>query len=89
MSPTIEVSDSLRILIAASFEPGGLRHLAAIQDARRPASFRVGRWTSRASKSWPSSSSAAASRLSAGGVVTLGRQCDRRSRDHEGIRGAT
>ncbi len=36
MSPTIEVSDSLRILIAASFEPGELRHLAAIQDAESP-----------------------------------------------------
>ncbi|MGA7418610.1 MAG: hypothetical protein WBW80_11490 [Acidimicrobiales bacterium] len=32
----IEVSDSLRILIANSFKPSELRHLAAIRDAESP-----------------------------------------------------
>ena len=35
----IDVSDSLRILIANSFAPDELRHLAAIRDAERPGSI--------------------------------------------------
>ena len=35
-APTVHISDSLRKLVAASFKPSELRHLAAIQDAESP-----------------------------------------------------